>query len=140
MRKYVVLCACFVALPAAQLFAAAPAPSFVGIWYGKGEPDDPDVFYIDAYRADGTFNSEYRKCVKGKLAYSQTQSGRWTVANGVLEMHSNIINGKPDRYDHFYKIESLDQSEFRVRFDKPDFLFVEKRIPVFEFPPCYVGS
>jgi hypothetical protein len=140
MNKFGVLCACLVALLLANASSAAPAASFVGIWYGVGEPDDPDIFYIDAYKADGTFNSEYRKCEKGKLVYQQTQSGKWSVADGVLTMHSDTINGKPERYDHFYTVESLTQNEFRVRFSMPDFLFVETRIPAFEFPPCYLGA
>ena len=56
--------------------APASAPSLVGFWYGIGEPGDPEVFYIDAFSADGKFNAEYRKCEKGKLIYQQTQSER----------------------------------------------------------------
>ena len=119
--------------------SAADQPSLVGFWYGIGEPDDPGIFYIDYYHADGTFNSEYRKCDKGKLAYQQTQSGRWSVKNGVLTMSADTVNGKPDRFDHSYTIESLTQTEFRARYHNPDYLFVEARIPAFEFPPCYLG-
>ena len=142
MRKVCVLVASALALAAAQAsFAApAPAPTLVGNWYGIGEPDDPDIFYIDSYHADGTFNSEYRKCVKGKLDYQQTQSGKWTYRGGVLTMNSDTINGKPGRFDHSYKIESLTPTEFQARMLGPvAFLFVQNRIPAFEFPPCYLG-
>ena len=54
--------------------APASAPSLVGFWYGIGEPGDPEMFYIDAFSADGKFHAEYRKCEKGKLIYQQTQS------------------------------------------------------------------
>jgi len=118
---------------------AAVNPGFVGNWYGIGEPDDPNIFYIDSYSADGTFHSEYRKCEKGQLIYSQTQSGRWSVSNGVLTMNSQIVDGKPQRFDHSYTIESLTQNEFHARYHSPDYLFVEKRVPAFEFPPCYLG-
>ena len=119
---------------------AQPNPAFVGFWYGIGEPDDPAIFYIDNFHADGTFNSEYRKCEKGKLVYQQTQSGKWSVQNGILTMNSDYVNGKPDIFDHFYRIESVTDREVRARLFFPDYLFVETRIPAFEFPPCYLGS
>ena len=120
--------------------SAADQPSLVGFWYGIGEPDDPAIFYIDYYHADGTFNSEYRKCENGKLVYQQTQSGKWSVKNGVLTMNADTVNGKADRFDHSYVIESLTEKEFRAQYHNPDYLFVETRIPAFEFPPCYLGA
>ena len=119
--------------------APAAAPTVVGFWYGIGEPGDPEVFYIDAFSADGKFNAEYRKCEKGKLIYTQTQSGTWKVADGVLTINSTEINGKPGHFDHSYEIELLSATEFQARLLDPDFLFVERRIPKFEFPPCYLG-
>ena len=82
--------------------APASAPSLVGFWYGIGEPGDPEVFYIDAFSADGKFNAEYRKCEKGKLIYQQTQSGTWKIADGVLTINSTEINGMPGKFDHSY--------------------------------------
>jgi len=120
--------------------AAAPAGTIVGFWYGLGEPNDPEIFYIDAFHADGNFNAEYRKCEKGKLIYRQTQSGTWKVANNQLTINSTVIDGRPGRFDHFYTIESLNLTEFQARLHDPNFLFIEKRIPRFEFPACYLGS
>jgi hypothetical protein len=131
-------------LLAAGFAAAAPAPSgpptLAGFWYGVGEPGDPEVFYIDAFHPDGRFNAEYRKCEKGKLVYQQTQSGTWKIEDGVLTINSTVINGKPDKFDHSYDIELLNATEFHARWQGPeDFLFVERRIPKFEFPDCYLG-
>jgi hypothetical protein len=137
------LCAAlaFVLLASSSLAAPAPAPTLVGNWYGIGEPDDPDIFYIDSYASDGTFHSEYRKCEKGKLVYQQTQSGKWNYRGGVLTMNANMINGKPGVFDHSYTIEELTPTEFKARMHGPTpFLFVENRIPKFEFPPCYLGA
>ena len=138
------VCAKAVAAIAVALLCAgaapAPMPSLTGFWYGIGEPDDPAIFYIDYFHADGTFNSEYRKCEKGKLIYQQTQSGKWSIAGGVLTINSDVIDGKPDRFDHFYKIESITDREVRATLIGNGFLFVETRIPAFEFPPCYLGS
>jgi hypothetical protein len=120
--------------------AAADKAALVGFWYGIGEPGDPNIFYIDSFQADGTYNAEYRKCEKGKLIYQQTQSGTWTIKGDVLSMSANRINGKPDRFDHSYTLEQVGEREIRARLHDPDFLFVETRIPAFQFPPCYLGS
>ncbi|HXJ00631.1 MAG TPA: hypothetical protein VNH44_05370 [Micropepsaceae bacterium] len=113
---------------------------FVGFWYGVGEPDDPSISYIDSYHADGTFNSEFRKCEKGEVVWRQTESGKWTIMGSVLRMVSNIIDGKKTNFDNSYVIESSTRDEFHARLHNPDYLFIERRIPKFEFPPCYVGA
>jgi hypothetical protein len=123
--------------------AAAPAPSgpptLVGFWYGIGEPGEPDMFYVDAFHADGKFNAMYAKCEKGQLVNQQTQAGTWKVEDGVLTINSTVINGKPGKFDHSYTIELLTATEFHARLHDVDFLFVERRIPRFEFPPCFLG-
>jgi hypothetical protein len=135
-----ILCASFAVLPLAEAAPAADKSPFVGNWYGVGEPDDPSISYIDSYRADGTFNSEFRKCEKGEVVWRQTETGKWTVVSGVLRMVSDTIDGKPARFDNTYAIESATANEFHARLRDPDFLFIEKRIAKFEFPPCYVGT
>ena len=121
--------------------ALAPnAKPFVGIWYGVGEPDDPSVSYIDSYHADGTFNSEFRKCEKGEVVWRQTESGRWSVTKDGLRMVSDFIDNMKAVFDNSYEIEWSTADEFRAHLAVPDFLFIEKRIPKFEFPPCYVGA
>jgi hypothetical protein len=130
----------FLSLMAAGGSSAADKSALVGFWYGIGEPGDPNIFYIDNFHADGTYNAEYRKCEKGKLIYQQTQSGTWTVRGDVLTMSANRINGKPDKFDHSYTLELVGEREIRARLHDPDFLFVETRIPAFEFPACYLGS
>lgn len=131
-----------VTVAAAMNAAAAPAQdfSFVGNWYGVGEPDDPSISYIDSYSPDGTFHSEFRKCQGTQVIWHQTETGKWSVTNGVLRMISDTIDGKPDRFDNSYRLEFTQPDEFHARLMQPDFLFVEKRIPKFEFPPCYIGS
>jgi hypothetical protein len=105
-----------------------------------GEPDDPSISYIDSYHADGTFNSEFRKCERGEVVWRQTESGKWSVMGGVLRMVSEFIDGKKAIFDNSYTIASLSGNEFRAHLPDPDYLFIERRIPKFEFPPCYVGA
>ncbi len=114
--------------------------SFVGNWYGVGEPDDPSISYIDSYSSDGTFHSEFRKCQRGEVVWHQTETGKWSVSNGFLRMVSDTIDGKPERFDNSYRLEFMGGNEFHARLMQPDYLFVEKRLAKFEFPPCYVGS
>ena len=130
-------------LSAVLLMGAAPqveASFFVGHWYGVGEPNDPSVSYIDSYRTDGTFYAEFRKCERGEVVWHQTETGTWTVKDGVLRMISDTIDGRPEVFDNSYTIELALGDEFRARLHEPDFLFLERRIPKFEFPPCYVGA
>ena len=119
---------------------AAQTSSLIGNWYGVGEPDDPSISYIDSYRADGTFHSEFRKCVRGEAVWHQVETGKWSLKDGVLRMVSDTIDGKPEIFDNSYAIELTGVDEFHARLRNPDFLFVEKRIAKFEFPPCYVGA
>ena len=124
----------------AQTVHAADASFFVGNWYGVGEPDDTSISYIDSYGADGTFHSEFRKCERGEVVWHQTETGKWSVSNGVLRMISDTIDGKPERFENSYTVESVTVDEFRARLHAPNFLFIERRLPKFEFPPCYVGA
>jgi hypothetical protein len=140
--RWAALAALMLVFAAAQ-GSAAPAPSraptLVGFWYGIGEPGDPGVFYVDAFHADGKFNAMYGKCEAGEVVARQTQAGTWKIEDGVLTINSTVINGRPGRFDHSYTIEMLSATEFHARLHDPDFLFVERRIPKFEFPPCYLG-
>ena len=130
------------ALISVFIMAAAPGPTagFIGNWYGIGEPDDPSISYLDSYSADGTFHSEFRKCQGNQVVWHQTETGKWSISNGVLRMISDTIDGKPERFDNSYRIELTNPNEFHARLMQPNFVFVEKRVPKFEFPPCYLGS
>ena len=119
--------------------APSSAPTLAGFWYGIGEPGDPEMFYVDAFHPDGRFNAMYGKCEKGQLVNRQTQTGTWKIEDGVLTINATEVNGEPRQFDHSYTIELLTATELHARLHDPDFLFVERRIPRFEFPPCYLG-
>src|SRR5258708_29138292 len=111
---------------------------FVGNWYGVGEPDDPSISYIDAYQADGTFHSEFRKCERGEVVWHQTETGKWSLVHGVLRMISDTIGGKPEPFENSYTVEVASGNEFPTRLHAPNFLFNDRRLPKFTFPPRYV--
>src|SRR5215470_6451727 len=100
------LCAVCAMLPA-RAAPSSDAGPFVGIWYGVGEPDDETISYIDFYHPDGTYNSEFRKCVRNEVVWRQTASGKWSVQNGVLRMSADKVNDRPDRFDNSYTIEGV---------------------------------
>ena len=124
--------------------AAAPAPAtdspFLGFWYGIGEPDDPSISYLDGYHADGTYDAMFRKCEHGEAVWMQEAHGTWTFKDGILRMVSDTVDGKPAMYDNSYTIELINGTEFRARLHEPLFLFIERRVEKFEFPPCYLGA
>lgn len=138
LSALLILAAC--AMCPARAAPAGDAAPLVGIWYGVGEPDDETISYIDFYHPDGTYNSEFRKCVRNEVVWRQTASGKWSVKNGVLQMIADKVNDKPDRFVNDYTIELAQPNEFHARLKSNGFLFVEKRIDKFEFPPCYVGA
>ena len=119
---------------------SAADPTLVGIWYSPFQPDEPNVMSLIEFRSDGTFREEFRKCDDGNFVGYQTETGKWSLSNGVLRMVSDTIDGKPDRFENSYTVELASGDEFRARLHTPNFLFIERRLPKFEFPPCYVGA
>jgi len=120
--------------------AAAPAtPSLTGIWYGEGQPDDPNVVYLDYFAPDGTFISEFRKYENCKVVGDSVQSGTWTSEGKVQHMVTTQIDGMPAHFEHSYTIELLNDREVHARLQQNGFLFVEQRIDRFEFPNCFRG-
>jgi len=70
--------------------------------------------------------------------YQQTAAGTWKLAKDVLTINVTLSDGKPTRWDQVYTMESLTPTEFQARYQENDFLFIEIRIPTFDFPACYV--
>ena len=131
------------ALIAGRVFAQAAAePSFVGIWYSSGQPDEPGVMSLIEFKADGTFREEFRKCENGMVAGLQFQSGTWTVMDGVERTLTDMINGDKTSVEDTYRVEILTESQRRIRMqgkDK-DYVFTSLRVSNFEFPDCASGA
>jgi hypothetical protein len=139
--------------PAARLFAtaflglwacscsAAPEPSLVGFWLGEGQPDVAGrIVYITEIKNDGTFRSEFRKYEGCRLAETNIETGTWTLNGDVEEMITTEVNGSPVNFGNVYTIELLNETEQRARMHKNNYLFVEKRVAGFQFPPCQGGA
>jgi len=121
---------------------AAPAsaePSFAGIWYSGNQPDEPGVLSLIEFREDGTFREEFRKCENGNVVGFQTESGTWTVKDGIERVNVAMLNGEPVQIDGVYTVMLLTDTERRVRMEPDGLVFVSHRVPRFEFPDCPSG-
>ncbi len=121
---------------------AAPAsaePSFVGIWYSGNQPDEPGVLSLIEFRADGTFREEFRKCEDGNVVGFQTESGTWTVKDGIERLNVDMLNGEKVQIDGIYTVMLLTDTERRVRMEPEGLVFVSHRVSAFEFPDCPSG-
>ncbi len=118
----------------------AAEPSFVGIWYSAFQPDEPNVMSLIEFRTDGTFYEEFRKCDKGDFIGYQTESGTWSVSDGIEHITADMINGTPAKVESTYAIELLTDSERRIRLDPQGYRFVGHRVASFEFPDCPNGA
>ena len=122
---------------------AAPsyaADSLVGIWYGKGQPDDPNVIFLDDFHADGTYVSEFRRYDGCKVIWDDVEKGNWTLKDKQVDMITTDINGFAVYYDTLYTLESLSATEQRTLHLETGYLFIETRVKKFTFPDCFVGS
>ena len=121
---------------------AAPAsaePSFVGIWYSGNQPDEPGVLSLIEFREDGTFREEFRKCENGNVVGFQTESGTWTVKDGIERLNVDMLNGEKVQIDGVYTVMLLTDTERRVRMEPDGIVFVSHRVSAFEFPDCPSG-
>ena len=121
---------------------ATPAfaePSFVGIWYSGNQPDEPGVLSLIEFKEDGTFREEFRKCENGTVVGFQTESGSWSVTDGVERLRVDMLNGEAAQIDGVYTVMRLTDTERHVRMEPGGHLFVSHRVSAFEFPDCPSG-
>jgi hypothetical protein len=122
------------------LQGAAPADSpIVGIWYGKGGPNDPEIHYVDFFGPDGSFLSEYRKYDGCEVTWKQVEAGTWSLDGDVQTLVKSSVNGMPVHAKQDYVIEGTTSREIRARHIGTSYLFVERRLERFEFPFCGAG-
>jgi hypothetical protein len=135
MRKHLglLLMATLLATPA---FAE---PSFVGIWYSGNQPDEPGVLSLIEFKEDGTFREEFRKCENGMVVGFQTESGTWSLKDGIERLRVDMLNGEAAQIDGVYTVMKLTDTERHVRMEPDGHLFVSHRVSAFEFPDCPSG-
>lgn len=138
MRKqWTVFLACLAFI--AGFDARAAEPSFVGIWFSPNQPDEPGVMSLIEFKDDGTFREEFRKCENGEVVGFQTQSGTWSLENGIEKTLTNRINGEETRVEDTYRVEVLTSTQRRVRMEGMNLGFSSIRVEEFRFPDCAMG-
>ena len=123
-----------------SLAASAAAANPVGLWYGEGQPHDPNILYLDQFNEDGTFRSEFRIYERCEIVWQQVEEGRWNQDGDLVITLTDTVNGRSILGYQEYRNEGQTENEIRLRHLKTDYLFVERRIDSFEFPACWIGS
>ena len=136
MRKHLGSLLIAAALSPAAAFAE---PTFLGIWYSASQPDEPGVLSLIEFRADGTFREEFRKCENGNVVGYQTESGTWSLNDGVERLMVDKLNGEAARIEGVYTVLLLTDTERRIRMEPDGLEFVSHRVSSFEFPDCPSG-
>ena len=116
----------------------------VGDWFGRGEPQDKNIFYLDHTNADGTWVSEFERC-RGKTAEHHVESGSWRFDNGIEHDVGQVSDGRPAHFKFDYAIVSNSGQKMSYRIVAADpadplvmgYLFTSVRVSTdFRLPGC----
>jgi len=122
---------------------AAPSytPSYmIGTWFGHGQPGDKSSMYIDRMRADGSWRGEYRTCLKGK-ALDTVQAGRWSLADDILTLKVEKVDGQAAPRTDAYKMLSHDAGSQKYLSLGYNFPYTPQRVTDdFQMPSCELTS
>jgi hypothetical protein len=120
--------------------SAAAAPSLVGTWFGKGQPDNKESMYLDRFLANGQLHSQFRDCIKGK-SYESTEDGSWTVSGDTLTIKIALHDGRPAPRIDYYRLVSVTDKGFKDVYILLNFPFDEHRVADnYEMPGCELVS
>lgn len=121
--------------------AAAATSYMVGTWFGQGQPESKDAMYIDRMRADGSWQGEYRTCVKGKPPNDQIQTGRWSLAGDILSLKVDTVNGMPMPRTDTYKMLEHSANSQKYLSMAWNFPYTPGRVADdFQMPSCELTS
>ena len=120
--------------------SAHAAPSLVGTWFGKGQPDSKESMYLDHFLANGQIHSQFRDCLDGK-AYDSTEDGNWSVSGNIVTIKIALHNGMPAPRTDIYRLISVTAQGFKDVYIPLTFLFDEHRVEdSFTMPSCQLVS
>jgi hypothetical protein len=116
----------------------------VGIWFGRGEPEDKNEVWLDHVNADGTWESQFETC-HGKIAQHHVESGTWRMDNGVERDYGQVSDGHPAHFEFDYATVSNNGQTWSYRLAATDpqypyaigYLFTATRVNAdFRLPGC----
>jgi hypothetical protein len=119
---------------------ASAQASPIGIWYGEGQPHDPNIVYVDQFNEDGSFRSEFRRYEQCEIVWQQVEEGIWFEKDDLIVTIIDTVNGEPAIGYQEYRNEGEGEFEIRLRHLETEFLFIERRVDRAEFPGCFWGS
>lgn len=129
--------------PAAGANASAPV-SIVGDWFGRGQPHDAIMVYLDHIKPDGTYVSEFELC-KGKQSYRSIQSGTWSASPDMFRITTTIVDGRKAYFQTDYANISNDGKSwaYKIAASEPEdpgalgYEFTARRVVRdFQLPGC----
>jgi hypothetical protein len=128
---------CFVVM---LIQPAAAGPFLVGDWYGEGQPDNPNVYWVAHIQEDGFYSAHFRFC-RGHVASDVEDLGNWTYSAKVAVLVTLRVNGQAvhdtDRYDTI----SYDGRKHVYRHERTGYVFTAVRVAKdFELPTCSLSS
>jgi hypothetical protein len=120
--------------------SAHAAPSLVGTWFGKGQPDSEESMYLDHFLANGQIHSQFRDCLNGK-AYDSKEDGVWSVSGNILTIKIALHNGLPAPRTDIYRLVFVTAQGFKDVYVPLNFSFDEHRVEEgFTMPSCQLVS
>jgi hypothetical protein len=129
-------------LPWLVLATPAMAAPFspVGSWYGQGEPNDPATMWLVRFSPDGKFTARFRFC-RGRAAADQLETGTWSFKDGIEELVTRTVNGRPRYDDNVYRLLSFDGRKQVYRYLRTGFVFTSIKVGGdFDMPQCGLTS
>ena len=106
---------------------AMAAPFVVGSWYGQGQPNDKSNMWLDHLLADGSFNGQYRTCVKGK-ASDTFQAGTWSLTGDTLTISILTVDGFFQPRNDVYQNLSHDARRWAYKYLKLGYVSKAERV------------
>lgn len=92
-----------------------------GSWYGEtGPASAPTQRFITTRRADGSFTLELRTYTPGKPTLTISNSGVWSISNGLFLTVVTRVNGRPVNareaiFTSAYAVRSISGNEFQYQ-------------------------
>jgi hypothetical protein len=113
----------------------------VGTWFGYGQPGSKEAMYIDRMRTDGSWQGEYRTCIKGKPPDDQVQTGHWSLAGDVLSLKVDTVNGYAKPRTDTYKMLAHSANSQKYLSMALNFPYTPGRVADdFQMPSCELVS
>jgi hypothetical protein len=139
-----VFCAAVLGLLAVTPASGAGPSQIVGIWFGRGEPEDKNEVWLDRVNADGTWVSEFETC-RGKTSEHHVEGGIWRMDNGVERDFGQVSDGHPTHFEFDYATVSNNGQTWSYRLAATDlkypnvvgYVFTARRVDAdFRLPGC----